>query len=73
MERHTRVFDGIELARTWNAIAIAEGGRGGEVRLLGEVDAHKENTRRIMRRNVAKHSWRIFVTKRAQPVASCTG
>src|SRR5215204_163274 len=39
MGEYTEAFVGIDAAKARNAIAVAEGGRGGEVRYLGEVDA----------------------------------
>jgi transposase len=39
MGEHAEAFVGIDAAKARDAIAVAEGGRGGEVRYLGEVDA----------------------------------
>ena len=36
VEHHTEAFVGIDTSKLRNAIAIADGGRGGEVRYLGE-------------------------------------
>jgi hypothetical protein len=36
---HTEAFVGIDTSKSHNAIAIADGGRGGEVRYLGEFPA----------------------------------
>jgi transposase len=52
----TDIFVGIDVAKVRNAIAIADGERGGEVRFLGEVDASEENMRRVVKRIAAKHS-----------------
>jgi transposase len=49
------VFVGIDVAKTRNAVAIADGGRGGEVRYLGEVEASDESMRRLVKRLAAKH------------------
>lgn len=38
VDHHAEVFVGIDVAKPRNAIAIADGERGGEVRFLGEVD-----------------------------------
>ncbi len=38
MEEHTQVFVGIDVAKLRNAVAVADAGRDGEVRFLGEVD-----------------------------------
>lgn len=35
----TEIFIGIDVAKARNAIAVADGGRGGKVRFIGEVDA----------------------------------
>ena len=67
MEQDTEVFVGIDVAKTRNAIAVAEGERGGEVRFLGEVDASGENTRRVIQRIAAKHG-RGRVHGRGTPV-----
>jgi hypothetical protein len=39
---HTEAFVGIDTSKSCNAIAIADGGRGGEVRYLGEFSATAE-------------------------------
>lgn len=50
MEDYTEVFVGIDVAKARNSIAVAGGGRGGEVRFLGEVDASDASMRRIVKR-----------------------
>jgi transposase len=52
---HTEAFVGIDAAKARNAIAVAEGGRGGEVRYLGEVDAAEPGMRRVVARIAAKY------------------
>ena len=44
------------MSKVRNAIAIADGECGGEVRFLGEVDASEENMRRVVKRIAAQHS-----------------
>ena len=39
MEHHTEAFVGIDTSKLRNAVAIADSGRGGEVRYLGEFPA----------------------------------
>jgi transposase len=56
MGDNTAIFVGIDVAKLRNAIAIADGERGGEVRFLGEVDATEASMRRIVKRMAAKHS-----------------
>lgn len=55
MEHCTEVFVGIDVAKARNAIAVADGERGGEVRFLGEVDSSAEAMRRAVQRLAAKH------------------
>lgn len=55
MEDYREVFVGIDAAKARNAIALAEAGRGGEIRFLGEVDASPESMRRIIKRIAGKY------------------
>lgn len=55
MEQCSEVFVGIDVSKMRNAIAVADGERGGEVRYLGEVDATPESMRRLINRLAAKH------------------
>ncbi|MBS7707973.1 IS110 family transposase [Chelatococcus asaccharovorans] len=50
----SEIFVGIDVSKARNAIAVADGGRGGEVRFLGEVDAAEESMRRAVKRLTAK-------------------
>lgn len=60
MEHSTEVFIGIDVAKARNAIAIADGERGGEIRYLGELDASAENMCRVVKRIAAKHPRAYF-------------
>lgn len=53
MEQHIEVYVGIDVAKLRNAVAVADGGRGGEVRFVGEVDAGDDSMRRIVKRIAA--------------------
>lgn len=50
----TEVFVGIDVAKARNAIAVADGERGGEVRFLGEVDASELSMRKAVGRIASK-------------------
>jgi hypothetical protein len=54
VENCRTAFVGIDVAKARNAMAVAEGGRGGEVRCFGEVEAAPDNMRRIVRRIASK-------------------
>jgi len=45
---HNEAFVGIDTSKLRNAVAIAEAGRSGEVRYLGEVDTSEAATRKLV-------------------------
>jgi transposase len=49
------VFSGIDAAKAKHAVAVAEPGRRGEVRYLGEIEASPEAVRRLVTRLAARH------------------
>lgn len=55
MEQRSEVYVGIDVARMRNAIAVADGEHGGEVRYLGEIGAAPESMRRLVKRLAARH------------------
>ena len=50
MKRHGEAFVGIDAAKARNAVAIAEGGRDGEVRYLGEFDNTPDGVSKLIRK-----------------------
>jgi len=55
MDDQGEVFLGIDVAKLRNAVAVAEAGRQGEVRYLGEFDADEASMCRLVKRLAAKH------------------
>ncbi|MFG1230571.1 IS110 family RNA-guided transposase [Xanthobacter wiegelii] len=55
MEHSTEVFVGIDVSKLRNAIAVADGERGGELRYLGEIDASEESMRRFVKKLAGRH------------------
>ncbi len=55
MGDHSEAFIGIDTAKLRNAIAVAEVGRTGEVRYLGEVDTSEAGTRKLVAGLAAKY------------------
>ena len=51
---YREAFIGIDVAKLRNAIAIADAGRDGEVRFLGEVDASNSSMRHVVQRIASK-------------------
>ena len=48
MADYSEVFVGIDTSKLRNAVAIAEGGRNGEVRYLGEIDNTEAATSKLV-------------------------
>ena len=57
---HTEAFVGIDTSKSRNAIAIADGGRGGEVRYLGEFPATEAAIRKLVAKLAAKYRHLTF-------------
>jgi hypothetical protein len=57
---HTEAFVGIDTSKSRNAIAIADGGRGGEVRYLGEFLATEAAIRKLVAKLAAKYRHLTF-------------
>jgi hypothetical protein len=49
------VFVGIDAAKAKHAVAVAEPGRSGEVRYIGEIDAAADAVRKMLTRLAARH------------------
>jgi transposase len=52
---HSEVFVAFDTSKLRNAVAIAEGGRRGEVRFLGEIDNSPEATAKLVRKLAGKY------------------
>ena len=55
MGHHTEAFVGIDTSKSSDAIAIADGGRGGEVRYLGDFPATEAAIRKLVAKLAAKY------------------
>jgi len=60
------VFVGIDVAKRRHAVAIADAGRDGEIRYMGEFDASPESMTRLIRKLAAKHG-KLHVCYEAGP------
>jgi transposase len=52
---HSEAFVGIDTSKLRNAVAIAEAGRRGEIRFLGEIDNTPEATRKLVVKLAARY------------------
>ena len=66
MREDNVVYVGVDAAKAKHAIAIAEGGRGGEVRYLGEIEATPAAVERFVRKLERKYP-RLHVCYEAGP------
>ena len=55
MGQHTEVFVGLDVAKARHAVAVAEDGRQGEVRYLGEIGADPDSVRRLVAKLEKRH------------------
>ncbi|CAN7771351.1 hypothetical protein LJR245_007551 [Rhizobium leguminosarum] len=69
MADYREAFVGIDVAKLKNAIAIAESGRNGEIRYVGEVEASDASMRRIIQRIAAKFD-HVHSATRVRPSSS---
>src|SRR5258708_8416113 len=67
---HTEAFVGIDTSKSSNAIAIADGGRGGEVRYLGDFPATEAAIRKLVANLPAKSRHLMFSSAAAPPAYS---
>ena len=55
MAEDSTVFVGIDAAKAKHAVAVAEPGRNGEVRYLGEIETSPEAVRKLLTRLAVRH------------------
>jgi hypothetical protein len=60
MGHNSEAFIGIDTSKLRNAVVIAEGGRGGEVRYLGEIPNTEAATRKRVAKLAAKYEKLMF-------------
>lgn len=60
MNDHSEAFVGLDTSKLRNAVAIAEGGRDGEVRFYGEIDNTPAVTAKLVRKLAAKYERLTF-------------
>jgi transposase len=53
--QHTDVFIGLDVAKERHAVAVAEEGRNGELRYMGEIGADAESVRRLAAKLAKRH------------------
>src|ERR1700688_1367754 len=60
VNHHSGAYVGIDTSKLRNGVAVAEEGRGGEVRYLGEIDTTEAATRKLVTKLAAKYRQLTF-------------
>src|SRR4030088_4498 len=60
MEHHSEAFVALDTAKSRNAGAVADAGRNGEIRYLGEIDNTEAETRMLVAKLASKHARLTF-------------
>jgi hypothetical protein len=60
MSDHSEAFVAFDTSKLRNAVAIADGGRGGEVRFLGEIENSAAATAKLVRKLAGKYQRLTF-------------
>ena len=60
MSDHSEAFVAFDTSKLRNAVAIADPGRAGEIRFLGEIDATPVATAKLVKKLAAKHQRLTF-------------
>ena len=66
MAETREAFVGIDVAKLRNAVAVADAGRDGKVRLYGEVDASPASMRRLAAKLAGEHQ-RLHCKRHLKP------
>src|SRR6266571_873544 len=57
---HSEAFVAFDTSKLRNAVAIADGGRTGEIRFLGEIETSEAATAKLVKKLAAKYQWLTF-------------
>jgi transposase len=60
MQQNSKVFVGLDTSKLKISVAVAEEGRQGEIRFLGEIDNTPEAVRRLVNKLAGRHSELLF-------------
>jgi hypothetical protein len=70
MEDHSVIFVGLDVSKASHTVAVADAGREGEARFLGDIASSADSVRRIVRK-IEKHGRTLHFSDRAPDGASC--
>ena len=70
MAEYSEVFVAFDVAKRKHAVAIAEGGRTGEVRFLGEIENSAATIERVIKRLAGRYDHATREYRRSAMIAS---
>ena len=73
MGEYHEAFVAFDVAKLKHAIAVAEDGRSGEVRFLGEIENRPATIERTIKKLVGKYDCLHVCFEAGRPVTGCTG
>ena len=73
MTEYSEVFVAFDTSKTKHAVAVAESGRDGEIRYLGEIESGPEAVERLVRKLAGRYGKVISATRRGRLATACTG
>ena len=71
MGEYSEAFVAFDVAKTKHAVAIADGGRSGEVRFVGEIASSPAAVERLIRKLADRLASCISATRRDRPAMGC--
>jgi transposase len=60
MQQNSKVFVGLDTSKLKISVAVAEDGRQGEIRFLGDIDNTPEAVRRLVHKLASRHGELLF-------------
>jgi hypothetical protein len=73
MQQDSAVFVGLDTSKMKISVALAEEGRQGEVRFLGDIDHTPETVRRLVTKLAGKYGRLLFCYRPGPPAMGCSG
>ena len=73
MGEYSELFVAFDVAKKKHAVAIAEGGRRGEIRFVGEIENSPATIERLIKKLAGDTSACMSASKQVRPVMSCIG
>ena len=73
MQEDSEVYVGLDTSKLKISVALAEAGRDGEVRFLGDIDSTPEAVERLVRKLEKRHRGCPSPTRPDRPATGCSG